>query len=81
MFHQGIYISACPEISHCLETQCTRLEDNKCVKCDGEVKDTPYWAAYTRRPSVNKRCESKELIDYDVIFIEHLLSRRYNLAR
>ena len=58
-----MHVTACPEISHCLENQCTRLEDNKCVKCDGEVKDAVHWAAYTRRPSINKRCESKHLLN------------------
>lgn len=51
-------LTACPEISHCLENHCTALGNNHCVKCDGEVKpDPPFWAAYTRRPSVNKLCQ------------------------
>ena len=58
-----MYIAACPEISHCLENHCNSLLDNHCVRCDGEVKDTVHWTAYTRRPSYNKSCESKQLIE------------------
>ncbi|XP_078322971.1 uncharacterized protein LOC111122905 [Crassostrea virginica] len=51
---------ACQEIPHCLENQCTRPENNRCVKCDGEVKNETNWAAYTSRPSYGKLCEMME---------------------
>lgn len=62
MFYYKNYILACPEIPYCLESQCTSLANNTCVKCDGEVKHNTYWAAYTRNPSNGERCESKRLI-------------------
>lgn len=53
-----LFLTACPEISHCLENQCTSLGTNRCVKCDGEVRPDKYWAAYTRKPSASKLCQS-----------------------
>lgn len=57
-YELNLHFSACPEISHCLENQCTSLGTNHCVKCDGEKKPDRFWAAYTSKPSHGKLCQS-----------------------
>lgn len=65
--------AACPAIVNCYETQCTRVFDNKCVFCHGEVKDEQYFRAYTKAPSLGKACQSmSNLQNYSFLYLKLL---------
>ncbi|XP_062616047.1 uncharacterized protein LOC134277752 [Saccostrea cucullata] len=56
-YDDGPVCKECPAIPHCHESQCTKVADNICVYCDGEVEDREFFRAYTRKPSNGELCE------------------------
>ena len=51
----------CPRIAHCNHRNCSRINDNNCLWCDGDlIADKPKWRAYIPYPPDKKNtCRRK----------------------